>query len=86
LEVRPLDPQKGRLAPQLNRMPSTTRKGMWPNKALETTVDVVERGTHSLRKANKSWNIPMSSPSNHLNGKIRSRNMGLKGCLQKKKI
>jgi hypothetical protein len=64
-----LDPQKGRLAPQLNRMPSTIRKSMWPNKALETTVDVVEKGTHSLRKANKSWNIPMSSPFNHLNGK-----------------
>jgi hypothetical protein len=34
-------------------------------------MDVVERGSHSLRRANKSWNIPMNSLLNHLNGKTR---------------
>jgi hypothetical protein len=49
---------------------------MWTNEALETTMDAVERGTHSLRKASRSWNIPMSSFFNHVNGKTRSRKMG----------
>ncbi len=81
-----LDPQRKRSTPQLNQMPSTIKKGMWINEAFKTTMDVVERGTHSLRKASKSWNIPMSSCSNHLNGKINPLRQGQKRCLQKKKI
>jgi hypothetical protein len=56
---------------------------MWTNEALEATMDVVERATHSLRRASKSWNIPMNSTTNHLNGKTRSRKMGPKGVLTK---
>jgi hypothetical protein len=82
---RALDPQRKRSTPQLNRMPSTIKKGMWMNEALETTMDVVERVTPSLRKVNKSWNIPMSSSSNHLNGKIRSNKMGPKKVLTEEK-
>ncbi len=52
---------------------------MWIDEALETAMDVVERGTHSLRRTNKSWNIPMNFLSNHLNGKTRSKKMGLGG-------
>jgi hypothetical protein len=52
---------------------------MWTDDALETTMDVVEKGTHSLRKAIKTWNIPTSSLSNHLNGKTKSKEMGPKG-------
>ncbi len=36
-------------------------------------MDVVENGTISLRKANKHWNIPLTSLFNHLYGKIRSK-------------
>jgi hypothetical protein len=54
-------------------MPSTARKGMWIDEALELTMDAIENGTFSLWKANKAWNIPMSSISNHLNGKTRSK-------------
>jgi hypothetical protein len=32
-------------------------------------------------RTNKTWDIPMSSFVNHLNGKIRSRKMGPKGVL-----
>ncbi len=63
-------------------MPPKTRKGMWTTKALEKTMDVIERGTHSMR-ASKSWNIPMSSLVDHLDGKTRSRKMGLGGVLTK---
>jgi hypothetical protein len=58
---------------------------MWTDETLEATMDVVERGTHSLRRANKSWNIPMNSTTNHLNGKIKSRKTGPRGVLTKKK-
>jgi hypothetical protein len=58
---------------------------MWTNEALEVTMDVVERGTHSLRRANRSWNIPMSSFFDHLNGKTRSKKMGIRGVLIEEK-
>lgn len=32
-------------------------------------MDVIEKMTNSLMRVNKSWNIPLSSLSNHLNGK-----------------
>jgi hypothetical protein len=30
-------------------MPSKTKRRMWIDEVLKTTMDVVERGTHSLR-------------------------------------
>jgi hypothetical protein len=54
---------------------------MWTNEALEATMDVVEIGRHSLRRANRSWNIPMSSFFDHLNGKTRFKKMGIRGVL-----
>jgi hypothetical protein len=35
-------------------------------------MDVIERGAHSIRRVNKSWNIPMSSLVDHLNEKTKS--------------
>ncbi len=56
---------------------------MWTNEVLEEAMDVIEKGTHSIRKANKSWNIPMSSLVDHLNGKTKSRKMRPRGVLTK---
>ncbi len=58
---------------------------MWTNEMLEITKDVIERGTHSVRKVNNSWDIPMSSITHHLNGKTRFKKMGPKGVLREKK-
>jgi hypothetical protein len=44
---------------------------MWTYDALETTMDVVEKRTHSLKHANKARNIPLSSLFDHLNEKTR---------------
>jgi hypothetical protein len=33
---------------------------LWTDDALETTMDVVERRTHSLRKTSRTWNIILS--------------------------
>jgi hypothetical protein len=60
-----------------------TIKGMWTNETLEETMDVIEKWTHSVRRASKSWNIPMNSLVEHLNGKNRSRKKGLGGVLTK---
>jgi hypothetical protein len=78
------DPQSKRPTPQLNRVPSKTKRGMWTNKALETVMDVVDKRTHSLKKDIISWNILVISIANHLNGKTKSRKMGPKGVLTKK--
>ncbi len=74
-----------RKPPQINWIPIASRKGMWMDEALKTLVDVVERGICSLRKASRSWNIPLSSFFNHLNGKTRSRMMGPIGVFTREK-
>jgi transposase-like protein len=33
------------------------RKDIWTNEALEETMDVIERRTHSIWRVSKSWNI-----------------------------
>jgi len=67
-------------------MPSITKRGMWIDETLELEMDAIENGTFSLRRANKAWNIPMGSIFNQLNGKTRSRKMGLRGVLLKKRM
>ncbi len=68
---------------QLNRINIASKKRMWIDETLETTMDVIERERCYLRKAIKSWNIPLSSLFDHLNGKTRFRKMGPKRCAYK---
>jgi hypothetical protein len=58
---------------------------MWTHEALKATMDVVERGTCSLKRVIKSWNIPLNSLFDHMNGKTRFRNMTLRGVLTNEK-
>jgi len=44
-------------------------------------MDTAEKGTISLRKANRHWNIPLTLLFDHLYGKIRSRKVGPVGVL-----
>jgi hypothetical protein len=30
---------------------------MWIDETLEVAMDVIEKGTHSIRRANTSWNL-----------------------------
>jgi hypothetical protein len=48
---------------------------------LEEAMEAIEKGTHWLKKANRSWNIPPNSLFDHLNGKTRSGKMGLTSVL-----
>jgi hypothetical protein len=66
------------LAIPLNQTFATCKRGtLWIYDALETTMDVVERRTYSLRKISKIWNIILSSLFDHLNGRNKSRKVGL---------
>jgi hypothetical protein len=46
-------------------------------------MEAIEKGTHSLRKASRSWNIPLNSLSDHFNGKKKSNKMGPTSVLTK---
>jgi hypothetical protein len=49
---------------------------------LEEAMDVIENETTSQRKASKHWNIPLTSSSDHLYGKTKSRKLGPVGMLR----
>jgi hypothetical protein len=49
--------------------------------SIRNNNDVIEKMTHSLKRASKIWNIILNSISNHLNGKTKSRNMRPRGVL-----
>jgi len=66
---------------RVNRCDPLIIKSKWINEALEEAMDAIENGTTSLRKANRHWNIPFISLSNHLYGKTKSRKLGLVGML-----
>jgi hypothetical protein len=41
--------------PQVNRPLATSKRKQWTTKTLEEVMDVIEKGTCSLRMASKSW-------------------------------
>jgi len=60
----------------INRSTPILVHSKWTNQQLEDAMDIMERGQTSLRKANRLWNIPLTSLSNHLNGKTTTQKMG----------
>jgi hypothetical protein len=44
-------------------------------------MEVVERGTNTMKKTSRNWGIPLFFLGNHLNGKTRSRRIRLGGVL-----
>jgi hypothetical protein len=45
---------------------------MWTYQQLNNAMDVVKKRMTSLRNVNRLWNIPLTSLSNHLNGRTRT--------------
>jgi hypothetical protein len=78
---------------RLNRCNTIDKiRGKWISEAWEEAMDAIEGEIASLRKANKHWNIPFISLSNHLYGETtflktwasRCANIGRRssdGCL-----
>jgi hypothetical protein len=56
---------------------------MWTHEALKVRMYVVERGTCSLKRAIRSWNIPLNLLFDHMNGKTRFLEDGAKSCAYK---
>lgn len=71
--------------PLINKSLLTTKTNKWTNEALDEVMDVDEWKTCSLKRASRSRNIPMSSLSNHLNGKTRFLNVQLANVLTNEK-
>jgi len=44
-------------------------------------MEVVEKGTNTMKKASRNWGIPLFFLGNHLNDKIRSRRIKFGGVL-----
>ncbi len=44
-------------------------------------MDAIECGNKTLRQISRLWSIPLSSLSNHLNGKTQTRKVGVGGIL-----
>jgi hypothetical protein len=60
----------------INRSAPTLVRSKWTNQQVEDAMNVMHRGQTSFRKANKLWNILLTSLSNHLNGKTTTQKMG----------
>jgi len=60
----------------INKVPLEKKKGEMDRQSLEEAMEVIERGTRSLKKASRFWNIPFSFFSNHLNGNTWNMKMG----------
>jgi uncharacterized protein YdeI (YjbR/CyaY-like superfamily) len=61
---------------RLNKVSIVLPRGKWIDQELEETMDVMEKGHNSLMRANKHWNIPLTSLSNHLNDKTKAKTRG----------
>jgi hypothetical protein len=70
----------------INRFNPIDIKGKWSNQALEEAMDAIERRTTSFRKPNRHWNIPLTSLSNHLYGKTRSRKLATSKYINNRRL
>ncbi len=61
---------------KINRKPITRLRGTWTIKALEEVIEAIEVGKCSMQGASRSWNIPLSSLCDYLNGRLSNKKMG----------
>jgi hypothetical protein len=66
-----------------NRVHAINPIGKWSNESLEIAMDAIECGITYFLGANKFWGILVTSFSDHLNGKTRSRKIEPLGVLTK---
>ncbi len=64
--------------PKAYRLPIVNGRRKWIDEALEEAMDAIEGGNTTLKKANRLWNIPLNSLSNHLNGKTQTMKVGVR--------
>ncbi|CAK9861575.1 unnamed protein product [Sphagnum jensenii] len=78
----------GELEPseEATKLPVTKRRkitlrGQWTNDTLQEAISAVRRGAMTLRQAGRHYNIPPSSLSEHMTGRITKRKYGPQGVL-----
>ncbi len=71
--IPPTVPTQTKKPIRVDKVPNLTQQGRWTFDALEATMDVIEGGQPSSKKANKFWHIQVTSLLDHLNGKTSSR-------------
>jgi hypothetical protein len=59
------------------KIPTMSVKRQWTNEAHEEAMDAIKCGKKTLRQANRLWSIFLSFLFNHLNGKTRTRKVGV---------
>jgi hypothetical protein len=67
-----LDKNQQKIKIKINRCSPLITRGKWTNEKLEA-MDAVKNGTISLKRANRQRNIPLTSLSDHLYHKTRTR-------------
>jgi hypothetical protein len=76
--------QKKTKQTRVARNPSCVGRGKWTIEKLEDAMNIMERGITFLRGVNNFLNIPPTSLFDHLNGKTKSKKVGLLGVLIEK--
>jgi hypothetical protein len=75
-----LQPSEAKKLPLTKRRKITVR-GQWTNDTLEEAISAVRSGAMTLRQAGRHYNIPPSSLSDHMTGRITKRKYGPQGVL-----
>lgn len=70
-----------RKPPRVYKMPTMSGRRKWTYEAFKEVMDAIENINVTLRKASRLWNLPLNSLFNILNGKTRTRKVGVKGVL-----
>jgi hypothetical protein len=72
-------------ARKVNKSPHLHPRGTWVVETLEKSMDIIQKRHFSMKRANQHWHIPLTSLSDHLNGKTRSRKVRPQGIVTNEK-
>jgi hypothetical protein len=67
--------------PRAYRIPIVSERGKWIDETLKKTMDAIGNDNITLRKVSRLWSIPLSSLSNHLNDRTRTKKVRIEKVL-----
>ncbi|CAM6011913.1 unnamed protein product [Sphagnum balticum] len=76
-----LEPSEEAIKLPVTKRRKITLRGQWTNDTLQEAISAVRRGAMTLRQAGRHYNIPPSSLSDHMTGRITKRKYGPQGVL-----
>jgi hypothetical protein len=84
--IPPTIPTQAKNPIKVNKVPNLTQWGRWTSDVLEATMDVVERGQLSLKKASKFWHILSHPFQITWMGRQNQESKGHKVCSQSRRM